>query len=42
MPIVGVQNCDLYFITVISSGIVLRKVYHGCPDSLLVFRIAQK
>ena len=29
--VTGVQNCDLYFITIISAGIVLRKVYHGLP-----------
>jgi len=32
MPIVlGVQNCDLYFVSVFDAGIVLRKVYLELP-----------
>jgi len=27
--VVDIQNCALYFITVISAGIVLRKFLHG-------------
>ena len=26
--VVGVHNCDLYFVSVFDAGIVLRKVYH--------------
>jgi len=29
--VVGVQNSDLYFISVFDSGIVLGNVYHGLP-----------